>query len=240
MSVRVAIHQPLYLPWIGYFYKMVRSEIFVFWDTAQMMRGRGWGNRNTIKTANGPCRISVPIKRKSRGMQVHREVEIAGDDWRKKHLGSLQHAYGKAPFFQDYFGLFEDHLGRTWTHLDDLNMALARALCQTIGIECELRLASELGGDEEAAEATERLIRLTRRAGGDVYLSGFGGQDYMDMARFASAGVGVEIYDFVHPTYRQLWGGFLPKMSIIDLLFNEGPGTLAILQACGGGSHEPV
>lgn len=227
----VAIQQPPYLPWIGYFYKAHKADVVVHWDTDQIIRGRGSGNRNKVKAPHGSVYITVPIKRAGKGFQVHKDVEIAyGTRWRKKHLETLRHCYARAEYFDQYSSIFEEHYRRKWTYLDDLNASLIEAISTAIGLGCTFVRASAWGCIPDSGDPTQRLVRLVKAVGGTEYLSGFGGANYMDMSAFEREGIKASIYDFVHPIYEQLWGDFIPKLSIIDLLFNEGPRSLGIIK----------
>lgn len=230
----VAIQQPPYLPWIGYFYKAHKANVVVHWDTDQIIRGRGSGNRNKVKAPHGAVYITVPIQRAGKGFQVHKDVKIAdGTKWRKKHLETLRHCYARAEYFDQYFSIFEEHYQREWVYLDDLNVSLIETISAAIGLECMFVRASALAGVANSGDPTQRLARLVKVVGGTEYLSGFGGANYMDMSVFEREGVIASIYDFVHPIYEQLWGDFIPKLSIVDLLFNAGPGSLGIIKESG-------
>lgn len=230
----VAIQQPPYLPWIGYFYKAHKADVVVHWDTDQIIRGRGSGNRNKVKAPHGTIYITVPIKRAGRGFQIHKDVEIAdGTKWRKKHLETLRHCYSRAKYFDQYFSIFEKHYQNEWIYLDDLNVSLIEAVSSAIGLECTFIRASSLYTDFIDIDATQRLVRLVKAVGGTDYLSGFGGASYMDTSAFECEDIGVSIYDFIHPVYTQPWGEFVSRLSIVDLLFNEGQGSLKIIKESG-------
>ncbi|HIA68589.1 TPA: hypothetical protein EYN98_21625 [Candidatus Poribacteria bacterium] len=227
----VTIHQPVYLPWIGYFYKTYKSDIFIFWDTDQISKG-GLGNRNVVKIPDGTTYITVPIKWKGQSGQIYKDVEIDNKHkWRGKHRKTLQACYARAEYFNEYVHIFEEHYEKSWLLLDDLNISLIEAISDAIGLKCKFIRASCLEVDSGKDNATARLIGMTKAVGGTKYLSGFGGRNYMDMEMFEQEKIEVEIYDFVHPVYRQPWGDFVPQLSIVDLLFNEGPNSLEVIKS---------
>jgi len=220
-QIIAAVHQPNFLPWGGFFYKWVKSDILVFLDDVQFIR-RGYSNRVRIKGPQGERWLTVPVVKKGRYHQRIDEVEIEKDPaWKKKTGGSLRACYGKAPFFKDYFPPLEEMLQKDHTHLADMNIALLAWLARQLGIETKTVRASQLPGI--TGESTRRLVSICRAVEATNYLSGFGGRKYQDEAIFCENGIELAVYDFTHPVYPQLWGDFTPGLSILDLLFNTGP-----------------
>ena len=222
-----AIHQPNYLPWLGYFYKIARSEVFVFLDNVQYGKNNII-NRNKIKTAQGAAWLTVGVLSKGRLGQLIKDVDINNDtSWRRTHEKSISQNYSKAPYFKKYKDFFEDIYYKQWEKLVHLNEALIKLNCDLLGIrDVKFIRASELS---ISGQSTELLINICKAIGADTYLSGFGGKKYMDEKAFEQASISLSYYDFDHPTYNQLWGEFIPNLSIIDLLFNEGGKSLEIL-----------
>jgi hypothetical protein len=220
--VIVAIHQPQYMAWGGYFHKMDAADSFVFLDTVQYKKNE-YQNRNLIKGPKGPQWLTVPVLYRF-GQQI-REVRInEGVDWRKKHISSLASCYGRAPFFREYFGQFEGFLGGFVGGLSELNIELSRMIARLLGIETELIVASGLPEIESGRD--DRLVEIVRYLGGDTYLSGAGGRGYIDEDVFSRGRVRLIYQDFHSPVYPQLFGEFAPNLSIIDLLFNLGNRTI--------------
>lgn len=224
----VAIHQPNYLPWLGFFYKIASCDIFVLADIVQYSK-KGFINRNKIKTPQGTAWLTVGVLTKGRYGQLINEVEIDnGAPWARIHEKSISQNYSKAPYFKKYKAPFEDIYHREWERLVDLNEALIKVICQILGIRSvEFIRASELNVSGERAELP---VNICRAVGADTYLSGPSGQKYMDEELFEKEGISLRYSDFKHPAYTQLWGDFIPNMSIIDLLFNEGGESLKILK----------
>ena len=162
----VAIHQPQYLPWLGYFAKMHQADVFVLLDTVQFKKHE-WQNRNRIKTAQGWQWLTVPVMQQF--PQRLAEVQInPGVRWPHKHCQALRSNYSRAPYFQDYRSEFEDMLGRPWERLVDLNTCVITALRDALHITTPLLLASELPDD---ADPTGRLVSICQALGGTTYLS---------------------------------------------------------------------
>ena len=224
--MKVAIHQPHYLPWLGYLAKWAVADAFVLLDTVQYEKN-GWQNRNRIKTRDGGAWLTVPVHAPL-GTAI-RDVTIdARQPWRRRHLGAIEHAYAEAPCLARYrdglAGLYE----RDWTALAPLAAATCSWLAAAFGIGTPVRLASELAVEE--SEPTARLVAICRAVGADTYLAGRDGVGYMDLARFAAAGITVQCQAYEHPSYAQRHGPFVPFLSALDLLLNVGEEGLAILR----------
>ena len=232
----LSVHQPQYIPWLGYFDKIDRSNCFVFLDNVKY-KPREYQNRNKICTKDGWIWLTVPIISKGLERQKICDVKIDNDSgWQRRHAGSLRACYGRARFFKDHFSFFEDVYTRRWEKLVDLNIYIIKCLVKELKIETHLYYESEIG---TSSQGTDRIIEICRKLKADTYLSGIGGRDYLEEEKFAQEGIKLEYQNFVHPVYRQRdtkgKHSFLPYMSAIDLLFNEGGKSINILR--GDVSH---
>lgn len=223
----IGILQPGYLPWLGFFEQMYRSDVFVLYDDVQYDK-EGWRNRNRIKTANGVQWLTVPVLMKFSDHPLITDIRINNEvNWRKKHLASIRQNYGKAPFFRDYEGLFEEALSKGWNLLIDLDVYFVTKLAECLGMrEKRILRSSDL---PVKGERIERLIHLCKHFGADTFYEGAAGRNYIDEEAFLKEGVRVEFQDYEHPIYSQLHGGFISHLSVIDLLFNHGRESLSIL-----------
>jgi hypothetical protein len=222
-----AIHQPNFLPWLGYFYKMLKCDYFVFLDDVQYIR-RGFTSRVKIKTPNGEQWLTVPVLKKGRYHQPISTVQLdPAHQWKRKILATLQTCYGKAPYFKPYFQELAARLEKDHQLLMELNIQLIQWLAQAFEIDRPLVKASELAG--VTGQASQRLVSICKSIGASQYLSGFGGQKYQEDHYFQQKGIELMITDFQHPQYSQLWNRFLPGLSALDLLFNCGPASAGIL-----------
>jgi len=225
--MKIAIHQPQYLPWIGYFDKLDRADIFVLLDDVQYKKNE-WQNRNRIKTAGSVQWMTVPVR--FRFPQMIRDVKIAHEhNWRKKHDHALTANYNHALYFDRYRDFFRNVYLRNWNHLLDLNLHIIAYLMEKLGIQTRIVLSSRLKIREKRSD---RLIAICQALGGKEYLSGPGAKVYLDLEAFKNRGIQVKFQDFHHPRYGQLFNGggnpgFVPNLSIIDLLFNCGDESLA-------------
>ena len=223
----LAVHQPHYLPWLGYLAKWAAADVFVFLDTVQYEK-HGWQNRNRIKTAAGPRWLTVPVRARL-GTPIAEVTLDAVQPWGERHRRAIEEAYAAASGLARHRAALREIYATPWERLVPLAVATAEWLARAVGITAPARLASSTG--VAATEPTERLIALCRAVGADTYLAGRDGARYMDAARFTAAGIRVLYQDYAHPAYAQLHGEFAPNCSALDLLLTHGDDALAILRA---------
>jgi len=220
-NMKVAIHQPTYIPYLGYFYKIAQVDIFVFLDNVPLLQGRGWGTRNRIMTPKGPQWLTIPCKKKGKREQLIRDVEIDNTThWQRKHWETIRHNYSKAPYYEWVAGLLSDTYSTKWDRLAELNKHLIRTISRALNLRRPLIEASWVGAQ---GNGEGLLINICRDVGADTSLSGPGGANSQDPAHFEAAGITLEYSDFVHPVYAQQVPGFVRDVSIVDVLCNWGP-----------------
>ncbi len=214
-----AIHQPNYLPWLGYFHKIARADRFVFLEQAQYSKG-SYSNRVRILDSGRAGWLSQPV-RHAFGQTIA-DVGFADDAWADKHLSRLRNAYsGCAAFTEIWPELTEIYRAMPVESLAVANRHLVTALAGRLGLESEFMTDGELGGSDLAGD--DRLIALLRACGDNVsYLSGSGGRKYQDEAKFAEAGISLVYAGCDSPTYDQGTDEFIAGLSIVDALFRIG------------------
>ena len=219
----VAVHQPQFLPWLGYFDKIHRADIFCYLDNVQFKKN-DWQNRNRIKNAQGWQWLTVPVH--FRFPQKIKEVAIDNAvAWTTKHLRALTTNYSQAPYFKRYAPIFEQTYSQEWELISDLNIYLIQQLRNALDLDRRPTFkASEFDLREDP---TDRLIDICKALYADTYLSGQDGINYMDLERFRQNGIRVVFQKFNHPVYTQIFNDFQSHMSVVDLLFNCGPNSLA-------------
>ena len=224
----VSIHQPQYLPWLGFFDKVDRADVYVILDTVQFKKNE-YQNRNRIKTAQGWQWITVPVG--YRFPQRIDEVTVNHESpWAHKHRQALVTNYSGSPHFDRVFPALDTVLQTRWDHISDLNRQTVEVLMGLLDIDTSVRNAGEW---ELSDDPTGRLVDICQRLDAGTYLSGAGGRDYLDFAQFEEAGIQVVFQEFSHPEYLQQFGTFEPYMSTVDLLFNCGPESLGIIRSGG-------
>jgi hypothetical protein len=224
--MKVAIHQPHYLPWLGYLAKWAEADVFVFLDTVQFSKN-GWQNRNRINTRAGPRWLTVPVRARL-GMTLAEVATDTGQNWARRHLGAVEHAYARAGYFRRWAPALAEFYKRPWRALAPLAVASATWLARAVGITTPARLASELSVSD--TDPTGRLVALCRALGATVYLAGHDGARYMDLGQFRAAGIEVRVQEYTHPVYAQPQGEFVPFLSALDLLLTHGDEARAILR----------
>ncbi len=219
----VAAHQPAYLPWLGYLDKIALADVFVYLDTVQFEKN-SFINRNRIKTAQGVQWLTIPVKIGGHTSATMRDTQIANDEhWRDKHLKAIALNYRRARHFDTCFPRFAGQCAVDEPLLVEYCWRQLAFWLHEFEIETRVIRASEM-----ALEGTksELILDLCRKLGADEYLSGVQGRNYLKFADFESAGIKVRVQEFIGPTYPQLWGDFVPNLSLLDFWMNEGPGAL--------------
>ena len=209
----VTIHQPNFAPWTGFFDKMTKADVFVLLDTVPFTKG-GFQNRVKIKGPGGPQWLTVPVHTKGRLGQLTRDVETNElKPWRSDHVKTLQTLYGRCPGFETATTMLEAVYAHETTNLADLCTDLITRLRDHYAIPTTLVLASEL---KATGSASELLAAITAELGGDVYLSGPSGRNYLDESVFAERGIGLDYHSFTPTAYPQPHGDFAGGLSMLD------------------------
>jgi hypothetical protein len=225
--------QSNYVPWKGYFDQINMADLFVFYDDVQFTK-EDWRNRNRIKTKDGLKWLTVPC-----GGGIDRricDVRIENSRWQRKHWEAIRHAYGRAAHFERYRGLFEElYLGRTWERLSELNQVFVETICREIlGIDTAFGQSSDYSPPPEA-QREERWIAILREIGAKHFVIGPAAGAYLgEEKREEIRKLGVELVwmDYSeYPEYRQLFPPFEHRVSIIDLIFNEGPDARSYMKS---------
>jgi len=218
--MRVAILQPSYLPWLGYFEQIHHADLFVFLNDVQYTVG-DWRNRNRIKTPRGAAWLSVPVYHISEKQRIFETAIDHSQPWKRRHFNLLRENYLKAPHFGAVMEVIAPHLTATIVLLQDLAIGIILDLARFMGIAANTVRSSELEVGE--TDRTGRLVAICRRVGATELYESAAARAYLDLPRFAAAGIRVVFQDYQHPTYRQFFGPFLSHLSIVDLLFHYGP-----------------
>lgn len=222
----LVVLQPGYLPWIGFFDQLNRSDVFIYYDDVQYDKN-GWRNRNRIKSPQGILWLSVPVLTKGiEDKQIKNMLIDNRSNWNTKQLKSISMCYAKAPYFKNYFPELEELLSKTWDNICELDIALVELISKWLKLERKIYRSSELG---IYGSKSERLLNFCKHLGADNYLSGNAAQDYLDVDLFKQSNINITWQDYEHPVYEQINGEFIPYLSVIDLIFNMGEESRKIL-----------
>jgi hypothetical protein len=221
MSKAIAVVQSNYIPWRGYFDLINSVDEFILYDDVQYTI-RDWRNRNIIKTSSGPLWLTIPVEVKGKYFQKIKDTRISDPTWGRKHWASIVHSYSRAKHFPMHRELFEElYLRADDKLLSDINYRFIVAICRILGISTTISWSMDynLIGDK-----TERLIHLCKQAGATDYLSGPSAKAYLNEDLFRNEGIAVSYMNYsCYREYTQLYPPFQSQVSIIDLIFNEGP-----------------
>ncbi len=215
-----AIHQPNFFPWLGYFYKIAHSDVFVILDTVDIEIGTADAitNRTRIKTSSGIQWLTMPVRRS--GSKLIKDVVMDNTKkWRETMLKTIYFQYKKSANFTAFYPLVESWLKYDTDNMSEYNTYIIKQMCKYMAINTPIVLASELG--DLTMDRNMRLIDICQQLNCEVYLSGNGGKKYHNEQLFSDSGVTVKYTDFVHPEYTQLHGEFIKGLSAMDYCFNN-------------------
>ena len=219
-------HQPVYIPWLGLFHKIFLAEKFCIFDIAQY-QVKDYNNRNYIKTHQGEIWLSVPVESKNHFEKKICDIKIIENGWRKKHFKSIELAYKKASYYNDYIeGLEQVLIGKNQVFLTDLNTDILKFMLEAFEINIPMLKASDFDFN---GSKSDLVLDMCVKLGANKYIFGSQGRNYADIDAFQNNNVTPYFQDYNHPVYKQLHGSFLPNMSALDLLFNEGPRSKEII-----------
>jgi hypothetical protein len=213
----LSAHQPAYLPWLGYFDKIARADVFVYLDTVQFEKN-SFINRNKIKTPNGASWLTIPVKTKGHMRGSLRTTQIdESQPWRARHLKSIRANYGKAPRFDECFAKMETLLATRESNLAEFCLYQLRFWLDELRINTRVVRSSEL---TISSSKSQLALDLCHQLGAQRYLSGMLGRDYLVEADFVKAGIELEYQRYDSVVYPQLWGEFIPDLCVLDWWMN--------------------
>ncbi len=220
MIKKIAISQSNYLPWKGYFDLINHVDDFIIYDTVQYTKN-DWRNRNRIKTPGGLQWLTIPVEHRFLGQTIA-DTKIATVNWNKKHWNAITTNYAKSKFFKEYRDYFEKlYRGFGGLSLSQVNLAFIRAICEILEIETRIRQSSEF---DLSKDRNLRLLEICEYVGASIYVSGPAAKVYLDEKLFVESGVEVEWMDYNgYPVYDQKFPPFDHAVTVLDLIFNEGP-----------------
>lgn len=222
----IAIIQPNFLPWLGYFEQMARADLFVYLDDVQYTR-KDWRNRNRLKSPTGVKVVTVPVKKHEAFRTLINEIRIADQPWRCKLLQQMESWYGDAKYWNKVFPLLQEVIEKDWEFMVDLNYALNKTIAGMLNITTPCRLSSDI--PDKAADKNQKIIDICRHHGATILYDGQSAKNFLDIDLFNKHGVKVVLQDYFHTPYLQLWGDFVSHLSAVDLLMNCGDDSREIL-----------
>lgn len=228
--MRLSGQQPEYLPWLGFFDKLSKCDVFVITDSLQFKR-HNFQNRNRIKNRKGWQWLTVPVIHNF--PQTIKDVKIDNTvNWRRAHLDAIIQNYSKSPYYEEYIHFVKGVYSKHWENLADLDIHFIENLARLLNIKTPLKKLSELG---VSGVKSQLIIELCKKLNADEVLLGLGSKNYIDKEaelEFRKNGIKVYYREYRHPIYNQMFPetGFQKYMSVLDLLFNEGPESLNVIK----------
>ncbi|QKQ73552.1 WbqC family protein [Nostoc sp. TCL240-02] len=219
-------HQPVYLPWLGLIHKILLADVFCVFDIVQYQK-KDYNNRNKIKTDSGEMWLSVPVESKDHFNKKICDIKIINDGWNRKHFKSIYLAYKKSAYFDLYIDSLEVILiKKEYKYLTELNFDILTFMLKSLDIDVPIIKASDY---DFTGYKSELVLDMCVKLNVKKYIFGSQGRDYANIQSFKNNGIEVYFQDYKHPIYKQLHGNFVPYMSLIDILFNEGPKSKEII-----------
>lgn len=216
--VTVSIHQPGYLPWLGFFEKILVSDLFVFLDDVQYVK-KQWHNRNYIKLEHGSQLLSVPVHSKF-GMNLNKVMIDYSKQWITEHEKLITKAYSHSSYFDEYFPNIQSIFSKNHSFLIDLNIEIITYINKILEIDTKIVKSSDLN---ISTAGSNRILDICKKFDADEYFSGIMGHDYLSLDDFQNNSIEIVFQNYTYPIYCQQFNSFLNNMSIIDLIMNEGP-----------------
>ena len=228
-------HQTGYLPWLGLFHRVSLCDIYVSLDTVKY-DPRSYDSRNKIKTPNGFKWLNVPVQKGK--SELLKNIKINNKiNWKDEHLKAIAYSYGSTGFFNYYFKKIESILNKNHEHLMELNEELINFFFEELKIDVKFFKASKF---DVVGAKNQYLINLCKAFNANVYVFGQMGKDYSDKELWEKNNIKIFFHEYNHPIYKQKFNNFESHLSIIDLLFNEGPEKAKFIIKKGNISREQM
>ena len=222
--------QPTYIPWSGYFALMEYVDTFVILDSVQLAK-RSWQMRNKIKTQHGEKFISIPVYTKGKRDQLISETRVdQSSNYADAHLSLLKHSYSQAKFFKNFYNQIFDDKTFSSDNLSNITIGLILRIKDLLGIKVRIINSKDIVGIK--GEKANLLASICKKLNCDIYISPLGSKEYLDASNsFNENNIPIEYFKYNHPEYKQLYGEFIPYLSVIDMIFNCGNDSLKIIKS---------
>ena len=215
---RISILQPNYMPWRGYYKIIKNSDCVVLYDDVQYTKN-DWRNRNIIKSAKGPIWLTIPVRVKNLNQRIN-ETYSVNNNWNEKHYKSIRQNYSKSRYYNKYIDNFQEfYQNKKPRKITAIIENFNNIIFEILEISTKIIYSSDLG---VTGNRNERLIRILKKLGADTYLSGPSASSYIDQELFKVNKIDIEWVSYQMPMYKQVFDGFIPNLSIVDLIFNTG------------------
>ncbi|MDA9232868.1 WbqC family protein [Candidatus Pelagibacter sp.] len=217
-KIITSIHQPDFFPYFGYFNKINKSDVYIVMDNVQLSKS-GWTHRDKIKTSKEVSWITIPIKNIKK-KQLIKDCLIDHDiNWKKKHINMISESYKNSKFINEGIEIINDLYKLNTNYLFEFNFNIINKLFEIFKINVDIKLLSQLNVD---GDKSELLIKILKKINSNLYLSGDGAKNFIDIDLFKNNNIEIIFNDFKHPIYEQIHGNFVKDLSILDIILNCG------------------
>ena len=221
MKKTVVIHQPDFIPYLGFFHRFLYADLYIALDHVQFVNGssKAWTHRDKIKTPQGEKWLTISTKKSPRNTSINK-IELSTEtSWREENLHALDVNYRDAPFYKEILPEIESLYSESCDHLSEFNLKSIELLMYLLDVRVPWVLSSSM---QPEGKKNELLVNLLKKIGATHYLSSIGSKAYLDEELLNDVGIEVIWQNFIHPVYPQLFGNFIPNLSSLDMLFNCG------------------
>lgn len=227
--MKIVISQPMLFPWVGLLEQIRLADVYVHYSDVQFSKG-SFTNRVQVKTAQGSRWLTVPLNNLSLGQRIDEVQLCSHSDWRRKHRALLSQAYAGAPYVQEMLALLDEVYTAECSTIAQLSELSLQVLCRYFGLDNNKRFlqVQSLG---VLGSGSRRVLDVVRALGGDFYISGFGGRNYLVHEDFERANIQVEYIKYAKRAYPQLHGDFTPYVTSLDLVANCGRQGIEYIQS---------
>jgi hypothetical protein len=223
----ISIIQPCFIPWLGYFEQIAVGDIFLYLDDVQYTK-KDWRNNNQLKSPNGIKNVYVPVQSTHRDTLINQVLISYNEKWEDSLINKITQWYKKAPFFSEVLQLIQEVIYHKHEKLVGLNFELNNAILKYTGIQTPIYFSSDI--TKSTDDKNQRIVELCKHFDHvDMLYDGKSAQNFIDVNLFHQNGIEVVFQEYQHSPYKQLWGEFIPYMSVIDLLMNYGKDSLKII-----------
>jgi hypothetical protein len=228
IKMRICFNQPNFIPWGGFFARLLHSDRMILLDDTLLARGFTYVNRNRIKGPAGEVWITVPLKRKGRGRQKIKDLEIYQKKrWAKDFLLTLKHVYAKSLFYERVFPEIKEAVEIEDDQFAHMAVALLKVIQDKLVIDKEFILQSEIG---ISGKGSDLLVALAKELGAGEVLMPYFSRKVVDWTPFHRENIHIHFLRYDPPQYPQFWGTFMKKLSVLDLLFCCGPKGSSVIE----------
>ena len=221
MKKTVVIHQPDFIPYLGFFHRFLHADLYIALDHVQFVNGssKAWTHRDKIKTLQGEKWLTISTKKAPRNTPINKIKLSSEKNWREENRHALEVNYRDAPFYKEILPEIESLYSESYDHLSEFNLKSIEILMNLLDVRIPWVLSSSM---QPEGKKNELLVNLLKKNGATHYLSGIGAKAYLDEDLLNDVGIEVIWQKFIHPVYPQLFGEFVPNLSSMDMLFNCG------------------